>query len=162
MHRLVDSCYAGSVPVAIQSGGCGRALGTGGTTEAFERAKLVRRIIWARAQREKYLSSRLFAEPAWDMLLELYVAHLLQRRMSITELCVASRVPGTTALRWIEVLGLEELVLRKNDPFDGRRVFVELTADASTAIRHYFDAARSRVWPIDVAINDPSRSAVAM
>jgi DNA-binding MarR family transcriptional regulator len=161
MHGLVETCSGGAAPRVIHSD-CHRSVGTGGSIEAFERAKLVRRILWARARREEYLSARLFAEPAWDMLLELYVAHLLQRRMSITGLCGASRVPATTALRWIDVLQSEDLVLREKDPLDGRRIFVELTVNGSNAIKHYFDAAASRVWPNEVVTGNRSRSTVAM
>ncbi len=85
------------------------------------------------------------------MLLELYVAHLMQRKMSITELCHASRVPATTAMRWMEAIRAEKLIARERDPYDGRRVFVELTQKGADSIRHYFEAVRGRVWPIESA-----------
>ena len=137
--------------IAIRSREIGRSPGTAGTNEAFEQAKLVRRILRARAVRDDFLSPRLFSEPAWDMLLELYVAHLLQRRLSVTDVCEASRVSYTTALRWINVLAAEEFVCRKKDPLDGRRMFIDLTSSGSEALQHYFEAISDRVWPAERA-----------
>ena len=119
---------------------------------ALERAKLVRRVILARTERSNHLSSRLFSEPAWDMLLELYLAFLMQRRMSVTDLCEGSRAPATTALRWIDALKGEDLVVRRRDPFDGRRIFVELTPKGSDALFQYFEAVTHRVWPVETRI----------
>jgi DNA-binding MarR family transcriptional regulator len=85
------------------------------------------------------------------MLLELYVAHLIQRRLSVTDVCRASRVPHTTALRWIDVLAAKELVCRKKDPLDARRIFIDLTSSGSNALQHYFEAISNRVWPVESA-----------
>ena len=149
MHSLAISYGAGAAPIVIHPEGRVRALGTDGTNEAFEQAKLVRRILRARAARTEYLSPRLFAEPAWDMLLELYVSHLMQRRVSITDLCEASRVPPTTALRWIDGIMAEGLVCRMRDPLDARRVFIDLTSKGQDALQRYFDAVGRRVWPLE-------------
>ena len=53
-------------------------------------------------------------------------------------LCIAAAVPATTALRWLKTLVQEGLFVRRADPHDGRRVFVELAPDASFALRRYF------------------------
>jgi DNA-binding MarR family transcriptional regulator len=41
-------------------------------------------------------------------------------------------------LRWLSVLADKKLIERKEDPADGRRVFVELTDDAFAAMARYF------------------------
>nr|WP_280638933.1 MarR family winged helix-turn-helix transcriptional regulator [Sphingomicrobium aestuariivivum] len=51
---------------------------------------------------------------------------------------MAAAVPATTALRWIKTLTDKKLFVRRADPHDGRRVFVELSPDASRAMRGYF------------------------
>lgn len=98
----------------------------------------VRDIQLARARLDTLFSKRLFADPAWDMLLELYASDLEQRRVTVGTLCGTSRVPHTTALRWIGTLVRQGLIKRTADPFDGRRIYVSLSADASTKMDHWF------------------------
>lgn len=98
----------------------------------------VRRVLRARRARARHFHNTLFGEPAWDMLLELYAAHLAQRRISISSLCKASETPTTTGLRWITALEQEELACRRSDPLDGRRVFIELTEKGEQAMKAFF------------------------
>lgn len=99
---------------------------------------LVDQDIRFRAQRSKFLPASLFADPAWDMLLEAYRAHLRQYRVSIKHLSIASRVPATTALRWISALEAQNLISRRPDRLDGRRMYMHLTADGSAVMTAYF------------------------
>jgi DNA-binding MarR family transcriptional regulator len=80
----------------------------------------------------------LFADPAWDMLLDLLHSELIYKRVSVSSLSLAANVPATTALRWIKLLVEQRLILRQPDPADGRRVFVELNPDVSKSLRQYF------------------------
>jgi DNA-binding MarR family transcriptional regulator len=98
----------------------------------------VRCVIMARRMREAMLGDELFADPAWDILLELYAATLEQRRVSTSELCVRSAAPATTALRWIEKLASAGLLTRTNDSLDGRRVWVDLSGEAESKMESYF------------------------
>jgi DNA-binding transcriptional ArsR family regulator len=98
----------------------------------------VRNAIHARRLRERFFDPEFFADPAWDMMLDLFEAELSQRRVAISSLCAAAAVPATTALRWLKALSDQGLFIRRNDPFDGRRVYVELSADTSIAMRRYF------------------------
>src|SRR5690242_2157665 len=66
--------------------------------------EVVMSVIRARRMRTFFLSSDLFAEPAWDMLLELFHAELSHRRVAVKHLCAAAAVPATTALRWLTTL----------------------------------------------------------
>lgn len=97
----------------------------------------VRCLIRARRERTRYLSPELLAEPAWDMLLDLLHAELTHRRVPVSSLCTASGVPPTTALRWLNYMIDQKLVIRRPDPFDGRRAFAELTPEASGTLRRY-------------------------
>jgi hypothetical protein len=45
--------------------------------------QFVRRIISARASRRQFFSADLFADPAWDIMLELYALQCEQRRISV-------------------------------------------------------------------------------
>lgn len=101
-------------------------------------AKSIRTILRGRERRSKFFRAGLFADPAWDMLLELLLAEIEQGRLSIGSLCIASQVPATTALRWIGKLHHEGLITKRCDPLDARRVFVALTPLGSGAMRAYF------------------------
>ena len=101
-------------------------------------AELVRQVIRARRVRARFFDETLFADPAWDMLLDLLQAEIAQHRVPVSSLCIAAAVPPTTALRWIKTMTDAGLFLRRSDPHDGRRVFVELSPGASESIRRYF------------------------
>jgi DNA-binding MarR family transcriptional regulator len=98
----------------------------------------VRAVIRARRLRSRYFSEELFADPAWDMLLDLLQAEISQLRTPVSSLCIAAAVPATTALRWLKALVQQGIFVRRADPHDGRRVFVELAPEASSALRRYF------------------------
>ena len=104
-------------------------------------AESVRAIIRARRLRSRFFSEELFADPAWDMLLDLLQAEIAQLRVPVSSLCIAASVPATTALRWIKTMTEQGLFVRRADPHDGRRVFVELAPAASDAMRRYFAEA---------------------
>ncbi|MES2903123.1 MAG: winged helix DNA-binding protein [Pseudomonadota bacterium] len=99
---------------------------------------VVRSAIRARRLRSRYFDEELFADPAWDMLLDLLQAELAQHRVPVSSLCIAAAVPATTALRWIKSMTDAGLFVRRADPHDGRRIFVELSPEASMALRGYF------------------------
>jgi DNA-binding MarR family transcriptional regulator len=98
----------------------------------------VRSIIRARRLRSRFFAEDLFADPAWDMLLDLLQAEIAQLRVPVSSLCIAAAVPATTALRWLKSMTDQGIFVRRSDPHDGRRVFVELSRDASASMRRYF------------------------
>jgi DNA-binding MarR family transcriptional regulator len=98
----------------------------------------VRQVIRARRLRARFFDEDLFADPAWDMLLDLLQAEIAQHRVPVSSLCIAAAVPATTALRWIKTMTDVGLFKRRADPHDGRRIFVELSSGASEAMRRYF------------------------
>lgn len=103
----------------------------------------VRRLIRVRRLRERQLGAELFSDPAWDILLEALASELGRSRVSVSRLCHASAVSGTTALRWINKLEQDGWLARVADRFDPRREWVELTPRASERLRSYFE----NVWP---------------
>ncbi|HEY0622457.1 winged helix DNA-binding protein [Sphingomonas sp.] len=103
--------------------------------------RAVRSTIRARRLRDQHFAPELFADPAWDMLLDLYAARLEGRRVSVSSLCIAAAVPPTTALRWIGTMHDAGLFGREPDPTDKRRAHITLTDRAAAAMRGYFRAA---------------------
>ena len=108
-------------------------------------ADTVGNVIRARRLRSRFFPEELFADPAWDMLLDLLQAEIRQHRVPVSSLCIAAAVPATTALRWLKTLVSQGLFVRRADPHDGRRVFVELAPETSLAMRRYFGEVGSIV-----------------
>lgn len=103
-------------------------------------AETVRSIIRARRLRSRYFSEDLFADPAWDMLLDLWIARVSGSLVSVSSLCIASAVPPTTALRWIDRLAASGYILRAPDPRDARRRYISLSPRGSGSLMRYFAA----------------------
>lgn len=101
---------------------------------------LVKAIIKSRSERNSLFGGKLFADPAWDMILDLLAAQAEFRRVSVSSLCLASGVPDTTALRWIAQLVDRGVFVRTNDVCDGRRVFISLSDQANREIAKYFSS----------------------
>jgi hypothetical protein len=95
-----------------------------------EAAQLIRCIIAARRHRDSLFDEGTFADPAWDMMLDLALARLEAKKVSISSLCLAAAVPPTTALRWVGSLSAKGIFVRIPDPTDARRVFVEISEEA--------------------------------
>lgn len=79
----------------------------------------------------------LLGEPGWDILLDLYVRQESHDPVSIKSACIASGVPPTTALRWINVLEQAGLVEREKDASDARRSFVHLSPRGESLMGSY-------------------------
>lgn len=109
-----------------------------GSAVAPVSAAQVRTHIRHRRMRDDYFGPDIFADPAWDMMLDLYAARLERLRVSVSSLCIAAAVPATTALRWIKTLTESGLFERREDPHDGRRIFVALSDEATQAMHRYF------------------------
>ena len=101
------------------------------------RAEDVRTMIRMRRQRDALFAAELFADPAWDMMLDLLAARIERIRVAVSSLCIASAVPPTTALRWIKTLTDMGIFRRIADPTDGRRVFIELSDEAAKSVLNF-------------------------
>jgi len=100
-----------------------------------------RQMLAARAKLGNFVDGDLFADPARDILLDLFVAGEEGTRISISSCCIAAAVPPTTALRWIGMLKKRGLVEETTDPADGRRKWLSLSPHARDAIEAYVIAA---------------------
>ena len=98
----------------------------------------VRCVINERARRFGYLRTELFSDPAWDILLQLLASELSQQRITISQLAEKTNVPATTTLRWIKMLECDDLIARRIDPLDARRVYLALTSKGTDAMVGYF------------------------
>lgn len=80
-----------------------------------------------RRVREKFLPKARLEEPGWDILLDLYRQPFSTKGLTVTQLCIGSSVPPTTALRWIRVLAEDGLLESCDDLVDRRVRHVHLT-----------------------------------
>lgn len=115
--------------------------------EAAPSAKMIREMIKLRRLRDSYFAADLFADPAWDILLDLMVARLEECPVSVSSLCIAAAVPPTTALRWITAMTDSGMLVRQNDPDDARRVFIGLSSETEAALRQYLATVQQRFIP---------------
>lgn len=108
-------------------------------------AATVEAIIRERALRARHIPGELFADPAWDMMLELIHAELGQRRVTASILCKAAGVSTSVGLRWIDALLSKGLCTRTAGVGDPDGIFIQFSDEGSKAIRGYFTelAARS-------------------
>ncbi|MFL6725213.1 MAG: winged helix DNA-binding protein [Sphingomicrobium sp.] len=93
-----------------------------------------------RKRRSQHFNPVMFGEPAWDMLLALYISDVTGGRMSVGRLVSWIGEPQTTALRWINYLEKERLISRASDPRDRRAVTIEITDKARQKLDEYFAA----------------------
>lgn len=99
-----------------------------------------RRYLAHRRLRAQLFGSGLFADPAWDILLDLYAHRMDGRSISVSSACLAAGVPTSTALGWVVRLEQKGLIYREVDPHDGRRTFVRLSHTTADSISHWLAA----------------------
>lgn len=88
-----------------------------------------------RGRRAVHFPEALFGEPAWDILLDLYVHACKGQEVSVSSACLAAQIPPTTGLRWIGLLETRGFIARRPSQKDRRTVILELTADGQARIQ---------------------------
>lgn len=118
---------------------------------AYDLIHLAKGLYKSRRRRENYFSFDIFGEPAWDMLIDMYIQKAGGKKVAVSDACIASSVPPTTGLRWITILEHQNLIVRIQDENDKRRVFLELSDQAYQKIERllcdiltYIVSGRSR------------------
>lgn len=91
----------------------------------------------ARRRRDRLFDAGIFAEPAWDMLLDLFIQQHEQRPVSVHSLCIAAAVPQTTALRWMSKLAENGLIERRPCEYDNRVIHIELSERGLNVMERY-------------------------
>jgi hypothetical protein len=99
-----------------------------------ELAWAVRNHLRGRRAREAIFGVGLFADPVWDVLLDLFASQIEGRRVCVSDACMAASVPATTALRWLATMEQCNVIVRRQDKSDGRRSFVALSGWAAAAM----------------------------
>lgn len=103
------------------------------------RMQVAKWIYASRQDRPGGSDTRLFGEPAWDIVLDIYIHQAKGRSTSITAACIGSHAPATTALRYIDLLCELDWVEKIPDDNDRRRSLLALTASAKAEMDGYLD-----------------------
>lgn len=103
----------------------------------------VKAVYKARRIREEMFGPSIFADPSWDILLDLYRAHREGRRITVSSACTASCVPATTALRYIAGLCDRGLLCRRPSSDDHRLVYLELSETAIATMERWFSKVKA-------------------
>lgn len=96
--------------------------------------KAARSIVEMQKLRRRYFPAAMFGEPAWDILLALYLAPAKSER-TIDRLASSSGAPLSTAIRWLRYLEAENLVMLDTNGHDPAQKQVHLTDKAYDSLR---------------------------
>jgi DNA-binding MarR family transcriptional regulator len=90
-----------------------------------------------RRARQRHLPDFMFGEPAWDMMLALYVTADSEPRHTVSNVVRLGGAPPTTGLRYISALEQSGLIVRRPCDVDLRIVYLELSKKGSQAMDQY-------------------------
>ena len=90
-----------------------------------------------RRARCHHFNSTFFGEPAWDIMLVLYITDVSGDRQTIGKLAAWIATPPTTVLRWVGLMEMEGLVERQAHPTDRRSAFIRLTANGRKSLESF-------------------------
>ncbi len=99
----------------------------------------LRAILKFRRAREFALGRDLFADPAWDLLLQLYRAHLEDNPVKLSELPHRLGLPKSVVARWAAALADHGLIECSRESHDCGEVRARLSARGSVLMRQLFD-----------------------
>lgn len=80
----------------------------------------------------------LLADPAWDILLALFIAACEGRRKSAASACADAGVAESNALRWLSVLETQGLVVGRAETQSAREGFRSLSPATLAGMTDYF------------------------
>ena len=108
----------------------------------FGHREAVSSILRWREARRRFLPEDWFSDPAWDILLRLYEAHLHEQERSVGDLGSFAATSPATTNRWLDALMSRGWILRRRDERDQRRVFVSLSESGLAKMHDYFESMR--------------------
>lgn len=115
-------------------------------TEARISAADVGRIV--RSAREgvgRFFDPNMFADPAFDMLLFVFLEEEAGRPVETSACYRASGVPRTTAVRWINMMVASGMFISAPHPTDRRLALLSLSEDTRTRVRQWLTGMRPMI-----------------
>jgi DNA-binding MarR family transcriptional regulator len=102
---------------------------------------LAKSLLRALAEQPDFGARDIVFSPAWQLILELFVAQLEQKPVPVTNACLSLGTAQTTALRYLTDLERRGLIASISDPADGRRRLLRLTPQVESELRSYLQNA---------------------
>jgi len=113
-----------------------------------EYAPLLQTMETFRQLRAQCITRAKLDDAAWDMLLDLASAEHRGQRLSVSGLMVSgSHVSATTLLRRVNELVDREFIVRRPDPQDARRHFVDLTPKGHALVSEFLANVGEKLYP---------------
>ena len=103
--------------------------------------KLAMQVFAVQEARRRLLPEAQSADPAWDLLVALYLADKSGVRHTIGRMIELSGASATTGLRHIDLLEAAGLVIREQDKNDRRSFFLLLSSKGRRAVDKVFSQA---------------------
>lgn len=103
------------------------ASDTGLASKLARDLALVRSLIRFRRARSSLFDPSMMADPAWDIILELTLARLEDRRTSTKAVSLASGLTARTANRWLVALEAQGWIRREQSDDDARVMLIALS-----------------------------------
>lgn len=108
---------------------------------------LARQTQQARIHCSAHFPKHVFRDSAWDIMLELFITAEEGRTLCVKDIMAISGESATGTIRRIEGLEEAQLVVRRYDPRDHRRMLVELSGRGREAmisfLEHLFEAGEA-------------------
>ena len=102
-------------------------------------ARFLKTYLQARREREWQFPKGLFSDPAWDILLELYVAESEGRPVLESAVGPAVSIPEKSGLRWLGILEARQLVTRTLEDEGSQEARISLTPNAIAGMNHWLE-----------------------
>lgn len=100
-------------------------------------AVLVKKLIRAEYSRARVIGGKILGDPAWNILLDLLLASLEGRHVAVSSACIVAGVATTTALRLVNRMVEDQVLVRIPDENDGRRHFLAIEPTVEQALKAY-------------------------
>lgn len=95
--------------------------------QLIERAK--KHLQWSRAKGQLMdPGNGLFSDGCWNMCLDIYICNLNEQPVTVSSIAHSSGIPMSTAMRYINVMAEQKLLLKSLNPADNRMVFISISA----------------------------------
>lgn len=114
-------------------------------------ASLASWALMARRLREEVIGRDLFCDPAWDILLDLYVALDREDRVQVTSVSSMAGVPPSTGRRWVRRLIERGFLEREKDPRDHRLTYLKLTQKGQEVMAAFMARLAAKGTPASFA-----------
>jgi DNA-binding transcriptional ArsR family regulator len=109
-------------------------------TDRGDAAATARRLRNLHAQRKAIVPAVPFGDPAWDLLLALFIAHDEHQEIAMTALCERTDIAQATGTRWLERLEGAGLIARRTPDGDERVKLCRLTDEGARSMRRLLGA----------------------